>query len=367
MKYSILHTEWSTGWGGQEIRILTECELAHKTGHKIYLAGRKGAPILKRAAEMGLETAEFGFSGSLDLGSALGIRRFILNNKIDILHTHSSVDSWVGVWADMMSPAALFRSRHCGSIRVHKFNLVYTRPKAFITIGEQIRKDLIEGYHLAPERAVSIPTGISLERYIPREPDPEVIRQFGIEPGTPLVGICAVLRSWKRHDLFCEMAARLHELMPEVRFLIIGDGPYREKVEGFIDSAGVRDITSITGHREDVEQILPHCQVVVLNSQGEEGTSQALAQALACHCGVVTADQGSVTDVVLHEKTGLVTRFGDTAAMAQACQTLLKDPDMRLSLAKAGREHVKKHFSDTHMHERITRFYERLVPRHWYA
>jgi glycosyltransferase involved in cell wall biosynthesis len=360
--YTVLHTEWSQSWGGQEIRILTECRELMAEGHRALLAGRPGAPILARAGELGVQTAEIPLRGPWDLDSAWRLARLARREGVDVLHTHASVDSWVGVWADLLCPATLVRTRHCGEVRVHPANLVYRRPAAFITVGEDIRRALLRGYGLAPERVVSIPTGIDTRRFRPGEPEPELYDELGIPRGAPVVAIVAVLRSWKRHDLFCRMAAALRRRMPEARFLIVGDGPRREKVAGYLDRWDLRGCTVMTGHREDVDRLMRLSQVVVLTSEGEEATCQALAQALACHRGVVSFDRGGVGELVLPEKTGLLVPFGDVEGMAAAVERLLRDDDLRLGLARAGRRKVEAEFSAPVMHRRIMEVYHRVAP-----
>lgn len=360
-KYTILHTEWSSSWGGQEIRILTECRLAKADGHRVILGSRPGAPIAERARAMGLETLEIPMRGQFDPGSIWRVRRFIKSEGVDILHTHASVDSWIGAYVSLISKVAFIRTRHCGSIRVHPLNWVYRAPRATITTGEAIRAELLAGYHLAPERVISIPTGIDTQRFSPGEPDPELAQELGIAPGAPVVGMVAVLRSWKRHDLFCEMAKALHQRLPQARFLIVGGGPGWERINGYLDQMGLREFVTMTGHREDVGRLLRLCQVLVLPSGSQEGTSQSVIQALACERGMVASDPAK-GDVVMHEKTGLVTPYEDVPALADAVQRLLEDHDLRRRLGRAGRELVLERYSDQGMHQRIMRVYEKFAP-----
>jgi glycosyltransferase involved in cell wall biosynthesis len=361
--YTVLHTEWSLSWGGQEIRILTECRELLADGHRPLLAGRPGAPILAAAAGEGVETRELALAGPWDLASARRLRRLIREERVDILHTHASVDSWVGLWAGLAGPAAWVRTRHTGSVRVHPLNLIYTRPRRIITTGGAIRRALVEGYGLDPNRVVSIPTGIDVERFSPGPREPELCRELGIEPDAPVVAMVAVLRSWKRHDLFCEMAAVVGRRLPRARFLIVGGGPGWERVNGYLEAMGLRDRVVMTGHRQDVERLLRLADVTVLTSGGEEGVSQSVLQALACEKGVVAADEGSITDAVEHERTGLLVPFGRVEALAAAVERLLGDQELRRRLGRAGRRLVAARFTARAMHHRIMQVYRQAAPR----
>ena len=83
-----------------------------------------------------------------------------------------------------------------------------------------------------------IPNGVDVERFQPRAPSDTLRAQLGLLPPTPVAGIVAALRPEKNHELFLRVAARVREIIPEARFLIIGDGPRREMLESLAAGAG---------------------------------------------------------------------------------------------------------------------------------
>jgi glycosyltransferase involved in cell wall biosynthesis len=360
---TILHSEWSVGWGGQEIRILTVSEGMAARGHRILVATRPQAPMAREARALGLEVFHLSMCGPWDPVTVWKLARLLKREKVHILNTHSSVDSWLGIYAARLAGTPLVRTRHCGSVRVHPFNLVYKAPDAYITVGEGIRRELLAGYGIPQDKITSIATGVDPRRFVPADPDPGVARELGLEPGQPVVSMVAMLRSWKRHDLFCQMAARLLERMPQTKFLIVGDGPRREHVERYLDQMNLRHAVIMTGYRKDVERILPLVTVSVLTSQGEEGAAQVLSQAMACERAVVSADQGSVSDLVINEQTGLLVPFGDVDAFAAAVERLLKDEELRKRLARQGRDLVLRQFTRESTIDATEEVYARMLAR----
>ncbi|MCB2191201.1 MAG: glycosyltransferase, partial [Deltaproteobacteria bacterium] len=232
---NIIHSEWSNGWGGQEIRILTECLGMAGRGHQVSLVGCPTGKLRKAAEAQGLTFHPLDMRGPWDLPAILKLRALLKSQHTDILNTHSSVDGWVGGMAARWAGVANLRTRHLSAkVPNHPFNFVYRLPQAVVTTGESIRRHLIEDYGLAAERVVSIPTGIDVERYTLREPEAGLAQELGLKPGLPVVAIVAILRSWKRHDLFLAMAKQLLDAGRQAQFLIVGGGPKEEEVRGLV-------------------------------------------------------------------------------------------------------------------------------------
>lgn len=364
MAYRVLHTEWSDGWGGQEIRILDECLGMAQRGHGVTLAGCPQGRLGERARQAGLEFVPLAMRGPWDLGAILALRRLITGRGLQVVHTHSSVDSWVAGLAARWAGAALVRTRHLSApVNTSPLNFVYRLPHAVATTGGGIRRHLIEDYGLPPERVVSIPTGVDMDRFAPAEPDPALAAELGLDPQAPVVATVAVLRSWKRHDVFCQMARAVLARRPEARFLIVGDGPGRKRVEGYLDAMDLRRAVVMTGHRDDVQRILPLCTVCVLASDRNEGVPQAVLQQLSCRRAVVASRAGDIPEVVRHEQTGLLVPPGDADALAATVLRLLDDAALRRRLGEAGREMVASEYSRDAMLSATEELYARALAR----
>lgn len=360
--YRVLHTEWSNGFGGQEIRILTECLGMVRRGHQVELAGCPEGKLGRACREAGLVFHPLPMAGPWDLVALRRLRSLLRRGGFQLVHTHSSVDSWLGGMAARLAGVCCVRTRHLSvPVRRHPLNFVYRLPQAVVTTGSGIRRHLVEDYGLPPQRVVSIPTGVDTDRFRPAEPDPALAAELGLTPGEPVVAMVAVLRSWKRHDLFCEMARLVLQEKPNTRFLIVGDGPGWERVNGYLDQMGLRPRVIMTGHRNDVHRILPLSTVCVLASDQAEGVPQAVLQELACQRAVVAADAGDVGEVVRHRETGFLVRPGSAEELARAVLELLDDPDLRRRLGQAGRRLVEGSYSLDHMLEATENLYQRVL------
>jgi len=362
--FNILHTEWSNGWGGQEIRIFEECRGMRQRGHDVALAGCPQGELGRRARQAGIPFHPLGMAGPWDLAALTRLCRLIKKTGAQVVHTHSSVDSWLGGAAARLCRVKCVRTRHL-SVPVNKnpLNAVYRLPQAVVTTGQGIRRHLVEDYGLAPERVLSIPTGVDTERFKPAPPDPRLQGELGLRPGEPVVAMVAVLRSWKRHDIFCQMAQGLLRQRPGLRFLIVGHGPGWQRVNGYLDEMKLRPAVVMTGHREDIDKILNLCTVCVLASDKAEGVPQSLLQALACERAVAASQAGDIGEVISPEKTGLLVPAGQAEPLAQAVGRLLDDEALRSRLGQEGRRLVLAGYSREHMLKATEDLYQKVLSK----
>ncbi|MEW6264669.1 MAG: glycosyltransferase family 4 protein [Thermodesulfobacteriota bacterium] len=362
MKFNVLHTEWSGGWGGQEIRVLLDIQVLTSLGHAAAVLSGPDSQITARAREAGVRVIEQPLRHAFDLIALGRLVSLLRREKFDVVNTHSSVDSWLAsAAAKIVGGPVLIRTRHLSvPLRTHPLNFVYRWPDGLVTTAETIRRRLIEVNGLDGRRVKTIPTGVDLARFDPGL-DPGSIRtELGLNPDHRIVTMVAVLRSWKRHEVFLEAAAELASARPELRFLVVGEGPRRPNIEDKIKSLSLEDKVLLTGHRSDVPRLLALSDVCVLTSESSEGVPQAILQYQAMNKPVVACRAGGIPEVVEHERTGLLGPVNDPKAVAGAVARLLDDPALARRLAHSGRRQVEERFSLKAMAESTLDFYEML-------
>lgn len=366
MNYRILHTEWSDGWGGQEQRIILECRKMLERGHKVVIACQPGSGILKKAKEFGIATEEVVMRGSVDLVAAWSLCRVIKKHGINVVSTHSGKDSWpAGFAAKLAGVELLVRTRHLSlPIKNGLFNFVYRMPDGIVTTGEAIRNTMIADNGIPADKIISIATGVTLDRFDPgRACAPQLKRELGIPENAPVVTMVAVLRGMKRHDLLVTAAKLLRPEFPEARYLVVGDGPGREWLQGLVREAGLEDRVVLAGYRGDIPEILSISDVFVLTSDRNEGVPQSISQAMAMARPVVASPVGSIPELILDGQTGLLAAPGDAASFAQAIGRLLQDQPLRAELGRAARAHVLAGYTDDIMTQKTLDFYRFLQDR----
>ncbi len=348
-RFRILHTESSLGWGGQEIRVLQELKAMRARGHEVWLAAPPISRIYAEAEAVSIPVFSLDCRRLSYVSSTLRLARQLRENRVEVVNTHSSRDGWLGgIAACHARTPVLLRSRH---IDVEYRNPWLSRfafsslADRVLTTSEKISRHLSERLSLDPALVSCIPTGVDVERFQPgiRGTLHEELR---LPPDLPLVGLIAVIRSWKGHAVFVEAASLLRGRGLRAHFVVVGDGPGRDELRRRVAEAGLQDSFSLLGHRTDVPQIMASLAAFALPSLAHEGIPQAVLQAQAAGVPVVGTKVGGIPEVVAHEKTGLLVEPGDAVELADAIGRLLAEPQLRQSLCRAGRESVLKHHTN---------------------
>lgn len=365
---TILHTESSNGWGGQEIRILTEAEGMQRRGHRVLVAATPGSRLLEEAGGKGLPTVRVAMDGWRMWAAIARLRAVIRNERVDIVNTHSSRDSWLASVATRLAgrKPILIRTRHLSTpierSIVTRF-LYNTLPDAVITTGESIRATMIERHGFDARKIVSIPTGVDTAMFSRSSAKGTVRDAYGVPRNVPLVGIVAVLRSWKGHEDFLDAARLVLKEVPDARFVIVGDGPRAPNIRDYIERLGLAASVTMTGHRPDVASVLADLDVFVLSSFGHEGVPQAVLQAMAMEVPVVATNVGSVSEVVRDGETGLLAPPLDPEALAACIVGALQRDDLRRELVSSARRLIEERYRLDAMLDRLDALYDDLMRR----
>jgi glycosyltransferase involved in cell wall biosynthesis len=210
---------------------------------------------------------------------------------------------------------------------------------AFIAVAKSHGKHLAEREGCPAGKVRVIPNGVDVDRFHPRWPDRAILEELKIEPRTPTVGILAALRPEKNHELFLRAAAIVRDGIPNARFLIIGDGPERPRLEWLADNLGLAKAVRFLGSRRDVPDLLSVIDVLALTSL-MEANPVSILEAMAAEKPVVATRVGSVPESVIEGKTGLLATPGSAGEIAACIEDLLKHPEQAALMGRAGREEV---------------------------
>jgi glycosyltransferase involved in cell wall biosynthesis len=358
----ILHTESSLGWGGQEIRILTEAAGMISSGHKVALACVRNARICAEASRFGVPVTALPI-GRKRLQGVIVLRQFLTLHPVDVINAHSSTDTWLAALAcsALKAPPPLVRTRHISAPvpRDRLTRWLYTRATAqIVTTGEAIRSALIRDIGVAPSRVTSVPTGVDPARFAPR--DKLLARRSLRLPETaPLVGICATLRSWKGHRFLVEAMPLLAHR--DAQLLIVGEGPQRGALQQQIAALGLRDRVRLVGNQNDVAPWLAAFDVFALPSYADEGVPQALVQAMYVGAPCVTTNAGAIGEVAIADHTAIVVAKQNAIALAAAIDRLLGDAALATRLVTAARERVAAKLSLASMLEHMEIVFRRAI------
>jgi len=355
----VLHTEASTGLGGQELRILAEARWLGAHGWEALIACQPGSRLLAEARDAGLAAEPVPMRGAGDVRALLRLRRLMRARGVALVHTHSSADSWPGALAARSLGLPVVRSRHV-SIPISRGGaLVYRLAHRVVTSGEAVRAIVVgAGIHAA--RVVSIPAGVDTRRFHAGVSGRAVREEFGLAGG-PVVGLVANVRGSKGHNVFLEAVRTVLGDVPGARFLIVGDGVGFDEVRRRVREAGLEPHVIMTGFRRDVPEVMAALDVLVLPSVRSEAASQVIPQAFAVGTPVVASSIGGSPELVRDGETGRLVPPGDARALAAAIVALLREPAAARAMARSGQAMVQARLTLDAAMERTTAVYRALL------
>jgi glycosyltransferase involved in cell wall biosynthesis len=352
---SILHTEASLGWGGQEIRILTEAAGMAARGHRVLLAAPAEARISLEAPRFGVPALALPI-GKKRLFGLFALRDLLTRQHFDVVNSHSSTDTWLAAACRFsITPPPLVRTRHISAPIPDNFasRWLYTRAtRHIVTTGESLRAQVMRETGAAASQVTSVPTGIDLAHYRPGDQGSARVT-LGLAD-TFTIGIVATLRSWKGHAYLIDALA---DLGGEAALLIVGDGPQRAALEARAVARGLAGRVRFAGNQPDVVPWLNACDVFALPSYANEGVPQALMQAMAVGLPVVSTRVGAIAEIVHDDATGLLVPPQDAHALAAALRRLRDAPELRARLGSRARQLAAERFGLERMLDAMERVF----------
>lgn len=231
---------------------------------------------------------------------------------------------------------------------------------AFIAVAEDHGKHLVEHEQFPRTKVQVIPNGIDLARFQRNGEHRRACRaRWGLRDSIPVVTIVAALRPEKNHARFLRIAAEVLTTRRDTKFMVVGDGPERPRLEALAHQLDIKPSVRFLGSRGDIPEILGASDVFLLTSDNE-ASPVSILEAMACELPVVASDVGSVHESVKNGLTGYRAKPSDEAEFARRVGELLDDPDLRRRLGQEGRRHVAEHASLAQMIDGYMELLERL-------
>ena len=235
-------------------------------------------------------------------------------------------------------------------------------PSRILSCSEKARQVHV-GCGYAAWKMVVVPNGFDLSEFKPDLDARSRVRgELGITDETPLVGLIGRFDPQKNHAGFFEAAGVLHRHMPQVHFLLAGQGVdvSNAALMQAITQAGVLANTHLLGLRNNIPALMMALDVLASSSSYGEAFPNVLGEAMGCGVPCAVTDVGDSAYIV--GDTGRVIAAGDMAGLAHALAGILELPAAeRLALGAAARTRVATHFEIGHITRQYETFYAELA------
>ncbi|PKO90307.1 MAG: glycosyltransferase family 1 protein [Betaproteobacteria bacterium HGW-Betaproteobacteria-10] len=356
----ILHTESSTGWGGQENRTMNELVAMRERGHELAVVSRPGARIIERAKEAGFQTYAVNMRGAIDFPALFKLRGVMQGFRAEIVNTHSSRDTQLAGMAarTLFKRPRIVRTRHLALPITSRFTYSVL-PDHVVTVSKFVENYLVEAG--VPRTAIStIATGVDFSRYDRSTVQGNLRDELGLAPDSLLIGTVAILRAKKGHAEILDAVPEVLKRFPGAHFVFAGDGAQTANLKARIAAEGLATSVHLLGLRRDVTNVLASLDIFVLPTH-QEALGTAFIEAGAMGLPTVASNVDGVPEVVQDGRTGLLVPAQNGKALVEPICRLLADPVYRQGMGANAAEFVRRKFAREVMAAGMERLYQQLL------
>lgn len=359
------------GLGGGQRAVLLIASHLDKERFEVFLSSAGPGPLESEAKRLGLPHFRLVLDKKLAPGAVSSMARLLRREGISILHTHGGVAGLYGRLAARQAGTAVIIHTLHGIHYLHYRNPLLRR--LYLLLERKLSRwtdalilvsrtdfEKAKKFRLAPlEKLHLIQNGLTPTPGYSPEEAADKKKSLGWTDEGPIVGTVARLHRQKGIPYLLEAAGAFLPFFPNGRLVIVGDGPWRGKLRKKARRLGLEGCVLFLGEREEATSILSLFDVFVLPSLWE-GLPFVLVEAASLGKPIVATAVDGISEVIEHEKTGLLVPPRNPEALAAAILQLLRDKERANQLATRARALIPPRYPLRRMVEQTQNLYLQL-------
>ena len=330
-----------------------------------------GGEMTSRFRENGIKTFEIPFRTKSELSPKLyraipKVIRLIREEKIDLLHAHTRVTQVMAWWIQKLTGVPYVSTCHGFYKRRLGRLLLPAWGECVIAISEPVADWLSRGFHVPEDRISTILNAIDIQDLEARtaKKNPDSIRaEWKLRTNAPVIGIVSRIVEDKGHEYLLRAVAALKDRYPHIKLLVVGEGPFQNKLKQLSQSLDVGQNATFIGTMEDVTKALAVIDIFVLPAVWREGFGLSIVEAMALRKPVIVTNIWALNALVHDHINGLLIPPKDVESLARAIVELIENQELREKIGLCAYETVKREFSIDRIVHEIGRLYEFVVDR----
>lgn len=365
MRTRVLHIIKSLGRGGAEMLLPETLKCHDQTKFDfqyIYFLPWKNQMVEALEKAGGKVTCLTASNNAVMMTRIPALVDYIRKNQIDVIHAHLP---WAGIVARIaggLTKTPVIYTEHNKQERYHSItrwmNLLTIRySRRIIAVSSDVAESVMRFKPKLKTRVDVILNGVDPGQFERDTTKGNRIReQTGIPPGALVIGTVAVFRFQKRLDAWLQVAQSINRRFPDVHFIIVGDGPLREKIKAVSSELGLDSVVHFAGLQTDVRPYLSAFDIFMMSSIFE-GLPVAMLEAMASRCCIVATAAGGIKEVIEDQLDGLLCDINDPLRLVDLVEIVIKSSQLRATLAENARKKIETKFSIDSMVRRLEQVY----------
>ncbi len=359
----------AVGGGATHLRSLVERMPAGR--FDVHVACSADGPLAGELRSLGIPVWPVDLGGRLNLAATPRLTEIARKVGAQAVHYHGTRAGTPGAVAARCSGARAVYTVHGWACHPRNSRLLEIASRqierGIVRLSDRVicvsQGDLETGEDLGlldAGRAAVIPNGVDTSQFVAALERSEAREALALSPRDVSIGLVGRLTVQKGQEVLLRAAPRVLAALPAARFLMVGDGEDRGRLEALATRLDLANRVRFLGTRRDVPLLMRALDIFVLPSHWE-GMPISLLEAMAAGLPVVASNVTGSREAVVDAETGLLVPPGDAGALAEAIIRVGSDPDFALRLGKAARERVMVTYSVDAMVAATAAVYEDLV------
>jgi glycosyltransferase involved in cell wall biosynthesis len=317
-------------------------------GHRVCFVCRPLSETIDTAAN--LELVQIPMRSEFDISSIKELYSLMIRQHTDVVHVHKGLAHTLAYIAAYFARVPVFVVNRGVSFPLDRFNRIkykWKRVSKIISVSEQLKQILIDSGNINPDKIRVIYGGTDLGKFDWKIKPHKILREFGFQKESTVIGIIANTRKWKGHALLLQAARQIVTSHPETTFLIVGDADnsWGEQLKRMVDETNLQNNVIFTGYRNDIPELLAAMDFTVNCSYSGEGITGALRESLAMKKPAISTDIGGNRELIINRKTGFLIPGSQLQALVDAITFFIKNPCERAGMGEEGYKLIKEKFT----------------------
>ena len=355
--------------GGVEMATLDFGSFLAEKGHRSIVLSKGGrlVPELVKNGSEHIPCAHIGEKSPRCLTYIPWVRKFILKEKVDVLHLRSRLPAWIAYLAWKSLPVdrrPLLITTFHGFYSINAYSAVMTKGQKVIAISNAIADHIKKEYHTPEDRIQIVYEGIDENQFdsdgIEEKRLGAVKKKWGVTKSDPLIILLpARITRLKGHDIFIESLSRIRSL----NWIAVCAGShdlkssYLGSLKKMVVDKGLENRILFPGNCEDMPAASELSSIVVSSSSEPESFGRVAVEAQSMNTPVIATAHGGAIETISHNKTGILVKPGSADEMALALKKIIENRELYAVLSFQGRDRVKRLFTKKVMCEKTLALY----------
>ena len=362
---NITHVVESLGRGGLERMVIDLAEAQVNEGHTCQIICLfTDGELAQEAVSKGIDCVVCFKKKGLDFVALYRLRRALSKQKTEVIHSHNAVAHYYVYFAAQKLPIkCLINTRHGmgarnpNAKREKHYKNTLRKTNYVVAVCEAAKNKLVSDNIAPEEKCVVVRNGINVKQYINvRLNNDSRYDTVNNENKHLIIGSVGRLNWAKDYFTLLDSFKLLTAEFDDIKLVIVGGGELMEELLQHAENLMISEQVSFLGDTEDVKPILKNMDIFA-SSSVSEGYSIALLEACAAGIPIVATNVGGSSEIVQHEKNGLIVPPQDPEALAESLAILVRDKKIRDQYAIFGQEWILRNGDIDQMSSSYSKLY----------